>query len=206
MEEDADVTVTYSNDGSAMNRVGNYIVQSFNINGKQRALPTLSTFGESRINLKDLEVFTLNMLSASCGGRYSEKEILGKMDFIMSSAAAHNMTVIEEVCKGPGSPHIPNSLVCNVHPLMMFQDKVKEIYQKIHNGLAVNKIKECFLVEVDLQNETFIYKAIQCITSFISKDFSAKPWNRQEHFDSFIAPKKNESLSLKDYRFNRLFD
>ena len=64
MEEDADVTVTYSNDGSAMNRVGNYIVQSFNINGKQRALPTLSIFGESRENLKDLEVFTLNMLSA----------------------------------------------------------------------------------------------------------------------------------------------
>ena len=72
----------------------------------------------------------------------------------------------------------------------MFRDKVKEVYQKIHDGLGVNKIKECFLVVVDLQNETFIYKAIQCLTSFISKDFSVKPWNWQKHFDSFIAPKK----------------
>ena len=84
------------------------------------------------------------------------------------------------VCKDLGSSHIPNSLVCNVHPLTMFQDKVKEVYQKIHDGLGVNKIKECFLVEVDLLNETYIYKAIQCLTSFISKDFSAKPWNRQK--------------------------
>ena len=79
-----------SNDGSAMNRVGNYIVQSFNINGKQRALPTLPIFRESRNNLKYLEVFTLNMLSASCGGRYSEKKILGKIDFIMTDSTDHN--------------------------------------------------------------------------------------------------------------------
>ena len=44
MKEDADFTVTYSIDGSVMNRVGNYIVQSFNIDGKQHAPPTLSIF------------------------------------------------------------------------------------------------------------------------------------------------------------------
>ena len=42
--------------------------------------------------------------------------------------------------------------------------------------------------------------------SLINRDFSSKPWNRQEHFDAFIHPKKNESLSLKDLRFNRVCD
>ena len=38
------------------------------------------------------------------------------------------------------------------------------------------------------------------------KDFSAKPWNKSSHFENFIAPKKNESLSFKDHRFNSIFD
>ena len=42
--------------------------------------------------------------------------------------------------------------------------------------------------------------------SFINKDFSAKPWNKSSQFESFIVPKKNESLSFKDQRFNMIFD
>ena len=52
------------------------------------------------------------------------------------------------------------------------------------------------------KHESFIYnKAINCLCSFINGDYSSKPWNRQQHFDAFISPKKNESLSLKDHRF-----
>ena len=39
MQENAKFTVIYSNDVFAMNGVDNYVVQSFNINEKQRALP-----------------------------------------------------------------------------------------------------------------------------------------------------------------------
>ena len=38
--------VTYSNDGSVQSGVENYVVQSFSINGKQRAFPTMSIFTE----------------------------------------------------------------------------------------------------------------------------------------------------------------
>ena len=42
---------------------------------------------------------------------------------------------------------------------------------------------------------------------FHSKPLDAtKPWNRQKHFDTFIHPKKNEFLSLKDHKFNRIFE
>ena len=36
--------VTYSNDGSVQSGVGNYVVQPFLINGKQRALPIWNIF------------------------------------------------------------------------------------------------------------------------------------------------------------------
>ena len=39
----------------------------------------------------------------------------------MTDSTAHNMGVIDEVCSDLGSDTKPTSLVCNVHPLMMFQ-------------------------------------------------------------------------------------
>ena len=40
-------SVTYSSDGSAMNKVGSYVVQSITVNGVQRALPALTITTES---------------------------------------------------------------------------------------------------------------------------------------------------------------
>ena len=203
-----DSTIVYSNDGSALSGVGNFVVQSISIDGKQRALPTMGIFTESRQSLADLQKTTLKILSASTGNKYTEKEILEKIQFIMTDSTAHNIGVIQKVCEDLeiDSNLAPKSLVCNIHPLMMFQRQVKKVFSIIHDAFGNAKIKECFLVEVEFQNESFIVKAITCLSSFINKDFSAKPWNRQSHFESFIHPKKNESLSFKDHRFNRIFE
>jgi len=99
---------------------------------------------------------------------------------------------------------MPLSII--IHPMMMFQRCITAVFQEIHDAIGNDSIKECFVTDVDFRNESFIYKAIACLCSFINSDYSSKPWNRQEHFDAFIHPKKNQSLSLKDHRFNRLFD
>ena len=88
----------------------------------------------------------------------------------------------------------------------MLQRKAEKVFQDIHDGLGHAKIKDCFLINVDFQNQPFIIKALKCLSSFINKDFSAKPWNKSSHFESFIAHKKNKSLLFKDHRFNRIFD
>ena len=69
-----------------------------------------------------------------------------------------------------------------------------------------NEINKCFYVDVDFKSESFPFKAIRCLTSFINRDFSTKPWNQKKHFDPFIHSKKNESLSLKNHRFNHIFE
>ena len=124
----------------------------------------------------------------------------------MTDSTAHNLGVIQEVGAELGAESSPMSLVCNVHPLMMMQGKVKSVFKEIHDALGTSCIKECFLVDIDFRNESLFEKALHCLTSFISNDYSSKPWNRQQEFDFFIKPKKNESLCLKDHRFNRLFD
>lgn len=121
---------------------------------------------------------------------------------------------MEEVCAELNVERVPDSLVCHVHycpsydvhPMMMFQRKIKTVWQEIHHAFGANVIKDCFIMDVDFRNESFIYKAMTCLCSFINSDYSSVPWNRQQHFDLFINPKKNESLSLKDHRFNRVFD
>ena len=84
--------------------------------------------------------------------------------------------------------------------------KVKQLRQVIHDKIGNDEINKFFYVDVDFKNDSFPLKAMRCLTSFINKDFSTTPWNRQRHFDAFTQSKKNESLSLKDHRFNRLFE
>ena len=67
MNGDEKVCIMYANDGSAMSGVGNYVVQSFTVNGIQRTLPTFSIFSETCESLQELEIMTLKMLSASVG-------------------------------------------------------------------------------------------------------------------------------------------
>ena len=206
MSSEDETVVTYSNDGSSQSGVGGYIVQSFSIDGKQRVLPTLRIFSESRATLKELELMNFQMLSAATGCKFSEKDLVEKIDFVITDSTSHNLGVIEDVCEDLNIDSVPCSLVCHIHPTMMFQRVVKMLFQEIHDALGTNKIKDCFITEIDFKHESFIYKAINCLCSFINGDYSSKPWNRQQHFDAFISPKKNESLSLKDHRFNRLFE
>ena len=72
--------------------------------------------------------------------------------------------------------------------------------------LLGKQIEKCFLVEVDFRNANFILKSMKCLTNFINKDNSSKPWNRHSDFNLYIIPKKNLSISMKDHRFNRASD
>ena len=130
---------------------------------------------------------------------------MAKIDFVMTDSTSHNLGIIEMVWEEVESEYVPSSLVCNIHPLMMMQRKVK-LFQVIHYKIGNNEIHKYFYVDVDFKSQSLPSKAIRCLTSFISRNFSTKPWNRQKYFDAFIYPKKNESFSLKDHRFNDIFE
>ena len=86
------------NDGSAQSGVGNYVVQSLTINGIKRSLPTASVFTETWETLSDLIQNTFDILPALCNHKYSSKEILEKITFIMTDSTAHNIGVMKKVC------------------------------------------------------------------------------------------------------------
>ena len=118
-----------------MSRVGSYVVQSLTLNGVQRCLPTISIFTESRESLKDLEIYTLKVLSASCCHEYSEKETLQHIKFIMTDSTSHNLYVINQVAEELGAERVP-----------------------LNTYMQLN---ECFLVHIEFKGY-FCYKSILC--------------------------------------------
>ena len=59
----------------------------------------------------------------------------------MTDSTTHNLSVIQEVGTEIGVECSPLSLVCNVHPLMMMQGKVKSVFKEIHDALGTDVIK-----------------------------------------------------------------
>ena len=136
---DSHTVGTYSNDGFPQCGVGNYVVQSFSINGKQRPLPKMSIFTKSKTSLKEMQLMTFKMLAASTGWKYTEKELVEKINFVMTDSTSHNLGATEEVCAKLQTDSLPDSLVCHIHPMMMFQRKIKAVWQ----DHCFNRVFDC---------------------------------------------------------------
>ena len=78
---------------------------------------------------------TLKMLSSASGHKYPEQDILCKISFVMTDSTSHNLKVIKSVCKELEVEKFPGMLLSNIHPLNMFQGKIKELCQDIQNTL-----------------------------------------------------------------------
>ena len=88
-------------------------------------MPKLWIFAETEKSLAELIQTTLEIPSVATGCMYTESQIMAKIDFVMTDSTSHNLGVIEMVCEEVESEYIPSSLVCNTHPVMMMQRKVK---------------------------------------------------------------------------------
>lgn len=80
---------------SSLNHTGNFVVQSFNINGVERMLPTLGIFAKTKKYLAELIQTTLEILSVATWCMYTESQIKAKVGFVKTESTSHNLGVIE---------------------------------------------------------------------------------------------------------------
>ena len=128
-------------DGSGINKVGSYLVQSLTMNGVRISLPTFGVFTGTREILKDLQIATLDILSAASNSECSKEDILKRISFVMSDSTSHKLGVTEAVCEELEVEDVPLTLVCNVCPLMVFDYQIKELSQKVHDCLWDKKLQ-----------------------------------------------------------------
>ena len=195
-------TITYADDGSKKQGAGSFSVQGIIINGVWRALPTLSIASESRENLALLKETTLDLLEAV--SNVPKRTLFERLDFVMTDSTSHNKGVHDLVAENIGAVSMPDHLFCNVHPSLMFNRVIVQLWAKIEAEIGRDKIFANFLVEATTHSNSVTEQALGCFTKLINHDFDHKPWNKANEFDVHIAPRKNLSVSLKDERFNRL--
>ena len=128
----------------------------------------MNIFTKSRESLAELEKSKMKMLSAATDYTYSAKELVEKVNFVITDNTAHNLEVFDSVCEDLGAEHSPTSVTYNMHVLMMFRRKAEKVFQDIHDILGHTKIKDCFLVNIDFKNQLFLVKALKCLSSFIN--------------------------------------
>ena len=153
----------YAHDGSAMSGVGNYVVQSLTLDSVQCVLPTFSIFTETRESLKELQIMTLHYALCFCWVQIFGEQNSGTNRLRHDRQHQSQFNSYGKCCKHFKSDSSPKSLVCNVHPLMMFQQKIKEVFQLLYDTLHKDRLVDCFLVDVDFAWEDFITKALKCL-------------------------------------------
>lgn len=59
----------------------------------------------------------------------------------MTDSTAYNLGLIQDDCAELETESVPDSLICNVHP-MMFQRNVKQVWLEIHDAFGTKTIKD----------------------------------------------------------------
>lgn len=86
----------------------------------------------------------LEILEAASG--VASKTLFEKIDFVITDQTAHNFHVDELVAESLESEHIPDHLLRNVHPTLMFNRVISKQWAEIENTLGRYKIYSNFLV------------------------------------------------------------
>lgn len=146
------------------------VVPSFTVTGVHRSLPTLGVFSVSKEILKDLLKSSISpdILFTAINYNYKPNKIFKRILFVMFDSTAPTSSMVEEVCKDLNVEEVPGSLLCNVHPLMMFDWKIKELCQKLHDCVGGENLADCFLVMLTFEENLFLISGYQILFAKIS--------------------------------------
>ena len=196
-----DAMITYHDDGSNKKGVSSFSVQVITINGSFRAFPRLPIASESCENLAKLKSTILEILEI-CSG-VPAIEIFEKITFRMMDSTSHNFGVDELVSIDLGTDHIPEELLCQTHPVLMFNREMVNGFKSIEEEIGWNKLYSLVLVDVSSSNDTVLEPYVDVSMRFASPDFDHKMWNYSEQFTKHINPSKNLAVGLMKQRFER---
>ena len=120
----------------------------------------------------------------------------------MTDATSHNMEVEKLLAEQLEVDHVPDHLLCQVHPVFMFLRELDASFKAIEQKIGHDKIFACFNVMPNGQ-ESVITQFLDCSMRLVCHDFDHKPWNKAAEFDIFISPRKNQSIRMASERFTR---
>lgn len=133
----SETVITYHDEGS-------FMVQGVMIDGVFKAFPALPIASESCENLTKLKSTVLKILEI-CSG-VPAVQIFEKITFRMMDSTSHNFGVDELVAMDLGTDHIPEELLCQTYPVLMFNREMVNGYKCIEKEIGKDKLYSSVLV------------------------------------------------------------
>ena len=104
-----------------------------------------------------------------------------------------------------GVEHQPGQIFCNIHPILMFDEKVKKVWQDLQIGIGAEKIfPSISYSNLDQETTIVILQCLDALMRLVSPSYSHKAWSRYFQFTKFLRIRKNRAFAVKDRGFGAL--
>jgi hypothetical protein len=182
-------------------RVGGAMLQ---VGGKTRVLPFQRMGNETRENWARFIDHVLSRMAVV--SEKEKKELWGTVLLFISDQCKTNKGLAKEVAQYMGLEHQPGQIFCNIHPVLMFDEKMKKIWQDLQIRIGADKIFPSISYGLNMDQDTTVVfmQCLDALMRLVSPTYSHKAWSRYFQFNKFLGARKNRAFAVKDRRFGAL--
>ena len=190
-------------DGTGRKVIGKVGGAMLQVGGRLRVLPFQIMGNETRENWARFIDHILTRMSVV--SEIEKKELWYSVLLFISDQCKTNKGLAKEVAKYMGLEHEPGQIYCNIHPVLMFDEKMKKVWQDLQIRIGADKIFPSFnYSNMDQETTVVILQGLDAIMRLVSPSYSHKAWSRYFQFNKFLGSKKNKAFAVKDRRFGAL--
>ena len=168
-----------------------------------RTLPFQKMGNEKRDNWGELIEYLLQRMSILTGK--NKTDFWFSIVLFISDQCKVNKGLTDNIARELGVSYSPGQIYCNIHPILMFDEKMKKIWETCERKIGAEKLFPS-LNYANLGQEKFMV-SMQCLDAMmalVSPGKSNKAWSQYFNFNRYLDPRENHSHSLKDRRFGQL--
>ena len=178
-------------------KVGGVMLQ---VGTKTRVLPFQRMGNETRENWAHFIDHVINRMAAA--SEIEKQQLWGTVLLFISDQCKTNKGLAKEVAQYMGLEHQPGHIFCNIHPILMFDEKVKKVWQDLQIKIGAEKIfPSISYSNLDQDTTIVILQCLDALMRLVSPSYSHKAWSRYFQFTKFLGNKKNRAFAVKDRRF-----
>ena len=190
-------------DGTGQKIIGKVGGAMLQVGGKTRVLPFQIMGNETRQNWAHFLNHVLSRMAAL--SEIEKKELWGAVLLFISDQCKTNKGLAKEVAQCMGLEHQPGQIFCNIHPVLMFDEKMKKMWQDLQIKIGAEKIfPSISYSNLDQETTVVILQCLDALMRLVSPSYSHKAWSRYFQFNKFLGQRKNRAFAVKDRRFGAL--
>ena len=187
-------------DGTGRKVIGKVGGAMLQVGERTRVLPFQKMGNETRENWAKFIDHVLSRMAVI--SEKEKKDLWGSVLLFISDQCKTNKGLAKEVAQYMGLEHQPGQVFCNIHPVLMFDEKMKKVWQDLQIKIGAEKIfPSISYSNLDQDTTVVILQCLDALMRLVSPSFSHKTYFQ---CNKFLGERKNRAFAVKDRRFGAL--